>query len=257
MKNAADEAKNAFVDMTFMCQKDQEILHIMHLGKQIALEKPTFAEHLRCLTCNGNQGFYIPHLKTWSCLNKACTQLNAGKHIPLEKKELEVKRECYIDKCNQPIETIEYLKKFASNPFGFIVLVGENGRGKTFAAEAVYQDFVCSSWEKKFITQSELNTLWEEEKKKYGSHSDLVTRFSDYKLLILDDIGTRKPSESFMDFLYVLVDNRYRSKRGTIVTTNKTALEIRELFGDAFLSRVASGKNIRVEGPIDRRMNTF
>jgi DNA replication protein DnaC len=61
-----------------------------------------------------------------------------------------------------------------------------------------------------------------------------------------------------MDFLYWIADQRYenRDTQGTIITTNLNAQSMREIMGDAFTSRVASGICIRHDGP-DRRADKF
>ncbi len=78
------------------------------------------------------------------------------------------------------------------------------------------------------------------------------------KLLVLDDLGTKTPSDTFGDFLYGLIDHRwnFKSTLGTIITTNMNGKITRERFGDAILSRIASGINIRFEGE-DRRILDF
>lgn len=243
-----------FTSMLTPCNPNQEIRHIMHFGKQIPLDEPTLAENVRCRTCNGNTGFYIPHLATWSCLNTTCIQVNAGKEDRKKSNnEVVVIRKSYLDDCKQKEEYLSYFRQYALNPLGFMILAGFNGTGKTYAAKAIYDDFICDLDDKKFINQVELNLLWTDNLQKYNSTSELLKQFCNYKLLVIDDLGTRTPTESFMDFLYALADKRYQEKRGTIITTNMTYKQLREKFGDAFASRVASGKNIRLEGE-DRRI---
>ena len=108
------------------------------------------------------------------------------------------------------------------------------------------------------INQSMLTLKFQEFTEKYGDSNYLLKSMLYPKLLVLDDIGTRKPSDAFMDFLYAVVDYRYenREKCGTIVTTNLNAATMRQSFGDAFVSRAASGKIFRFEGK-DRRINEF
>lgn len=152
-----------------------------------------------------------------------------------------------------------HLNAFAASPRGFVLLSGKNGTGKSYASLEAYNAFSPYrlpdfdhdvAW---FITQAELNLLFSEGNTKY-----LLEELIKSTLLVLDDIGTRTPSEAFMDFLYALVDKRYtlRNKKGTIITTNLNATSMRQMFGDAFVSRVASGKCFRLEGK-DRRFNDF
>lgn len=163
----------------------------------------------------------------------------------------------------QPADIKDFLSNFSQDPKGFVVLAGMNGTGKTYASRAVYNDFSpdVSSLEfddKVFISQTMLNTKWQETMKKFSCSLYLLKQLIYPKMLILDDIGTRKPSESFLDFLYAVVDHRYedRSQKGTIITTNLNSKDMREIFGDAFVSRIGSGRAFRFDGN-DRRIQSF
>lgn len=168
-----------------------------------------------------------------------------------------------IESLDQSEELRCHLNAFAASPRGFILLSGKNGTGKSYAALAAYNAFApyrLPAYDydiARFITQAELNILWNRHQND-GNSGYLLDMFIKTKLLVLDDIGTRTPSEAFMDFLYLVADMRYtkRDSRGTIITTNLTSNSMRDMFGDAFVSRVASGKCFRLEGK-DRRFNEF
>jgi DNA replication protein DnaC len=108
-----------------------------------------------------------------------------------------------------------------------------------------------------FINQADLNERWLHAKNEHGS-LELSGRLKETKLLVLDDLGTKTPSDTFGDFLYGIIDYRWnhRSALGTIITTNMTGKITRERFGDAILSRIASGIQIRFDGE-DRRIVDF
>lgn len=155
----------------------------------------------------------------------------------------------------QSEEMIEYFKNFASNPRGFLLLSGKNGTGKTFSSTRILKAHGSGM----LFTQADLFLDWMEQIKQWKSVSQYyLEKFLTCKVLVIDDLGTRTPSEAFMDFLYILADKRYsmRYDVGTIVTTNLNAKDMREKFGDAFVSRVASGKIFKFEGN-DRRIDEF
>ena len=165
---------------------------------------------------------------------------------------------------NQKEDLKNCLENFCINPYGFILLSGRNGTGKSFSARAVYDRlarFKLPAYDHDdalFITQVELNLQWSKQMQSNGDCLYLLDQLSNTKLLVLDDVGTRTPSEAFMDFLYAISDARFKNKDkvGTIITTNLTSSSMREKFGDAFVSRVASGCCFRLEGE-DRRFNTL
>lgn len=154
-------------------------------------------------------------------------------------------------------QVIEDLQDFAKKPQGFAVFVGKNGRGKTYAATKIYErvspyklparDYDIA-W---IVTQADLNMLFADNE---FSKANLAHRAKETKLFVLDDLGTRSPSEAFLDFLYAVIDYRWqhRGSKGTIITTNMDSTQMRERFGDAVFSRMASGRNYVFSG-VDRR----
>ncbi len=160
-------------------------------------------------------------------------------------------------------EEMEKIVRFARKPLGFLLLSGLNGTGKSFVAEAIYElhtPYKLPYYDKDiayFISQANLNEQWLDAKSQGGS-KEISDRLKGTKLLIIDDLGRKIPSDAFMDFLDALIDERWRSREtvGTIITTNLTGKLVREKLGDAILSRITSGMVIRFEGE-DRRNIDF
>jgi DNA replication protein DnaC len=164
-----------------------------------------------------------------------------------------------ISDINQkPEEYMNAVNQFVSNPCGFFLIAGTNGNGKSFTAKAIYENYFDPTQDKQFWNQAQLNMHWIKTQNEYGDTSYILREILKAPLLVLDDIGTRKPSDPFMDFLYWIADQRHEKKltQGTIITTNLNAQSMREVMGDAFTSRVSSGICIRHDGP-DRRSNKF
>lgn len=158
-------------------------------------------------------------------------------------------------------EVISDLYAYSKNPRGFLLFSGGVGRGKSYAAMQIYHrvsPFRLPAYDHDiawFITQAELNLLFLEAHESTRNSADLLKKTTACKLLVLDDLGTRTPSAAYLDFLYAAVDRRYneRQEKGTIVTTNLDANRIRCEFGEAMLSRIASGRIYKFEGE-DRRL---
>lgn len=164
-------------------------------------------------------------------------------------------------------EQMEKIMAFAKNPKGFLLLAGDNGIGKSFVAKAIYEahsTFKLPYYdmdESFFINQSDLNERWLNSKQE-NCTLELSDRLKKTKLLVLDDLGTRTPSEAFSDFLFAIIDYRWNHKEelGTIITTNMNGKITRERFGDPILSRIVSGVNIRFTRELngeDRRTVDF
>ncbi len=151
----------------------------------------------------------------------------------------------------------EQIKQFALNPKGFMILTGKNGTHKTTIALKCYYRVTPYRLPSRdddkaiFITQAELHARW---KKDFSLEEELIDEMSHTKLFVLDDLGIRSPTDAFNEFLYAIVDRRWREReeKGTIITTNLNAREISERYGKPFFSRVASGIIITMEGEDER-----
>src|SRR5688500_13811602 len=153
-------------------------------------------------------------------------------------------------------QVIEDLQDYINKPYGFVLLTGKNGRGKSYTAMHVYSKLTPYklpardydiAW---FINQADLNMLFSDANEKYGSAIGLAKQLCATRFLVIDDLGTRTPTPAFMDFLYAVIDKRWneRDKKGTMITTNLGSAAIRLDFGDAIGSRILSGRNYVVIG---------
>lgn len=248
---------------THTCDDDKIIVNQIDNGKLIPLPYGTKAKDLHCKTCKGNRGYYNAYWKAWGCGNPDCIPKNRiyetgkekYKEIPSGFHVIE-KPKKMLDDCKQDVEKLAYFNSYVINLKGFLVLAGDNGTGKSYAAKAILYDSSLPNDEKLFITQSDLNFKWLKDLEQWNSSLHLLEKMHEYKLIVIDDLGTRTPTEAFMDFIYNIVNHRFENKKATIITTNMDALEMREKFGEAFTSRVASGKCFRFKGA-DRRSVGF
>lgn len=159
-------------------------------------------------------------------------------------------------------ENRKKLNAFDKEPLGFLVIAGPNGTGKTHVSKIIlhrHTPFTLPCFDSEramFITQDDLNQEWISTIKQFGETSGLKEKYFHTKLLVLDDVGTKPPTEAFQSFLYTLIDYRWnnRSTLGTIINTNLNALEMREKLGEPIFSRVASGVCMKFEGK-DHRWN--
>ena len=86
------------------------------------------------------------------------------------------------------------------------------------------------------------------------SEDEIISRYSEIPVLVLDDLGAEKVSEFAITTLYIILDRRIRECRKTIITTNLSKEEIDATFGARIASRLGGMENIKINMP-DYRKN--
>lgn len=277
------------------CDPEQEILHVMANGQK-HLEFPKRAKDVVCPLCGKDEGFYIPHGKTWSCCNEECIFKNAGwlgygekfysmgikyrfdiscyKCFP-HLEEYERNRNLGIissivdyskhgiekhlehasfKDCHQSDEIQKKFKDCTLSKRGITILSGKNGIGKTYMSVCAMKEFVKRNASCRFISFPKMRMEWLEIKRASESELSFLESLCNCDFLVLDDMGLTTPTESFLDFVYLLLDRRHQPPKTTIITTNLTGKEVIEKFGEAIFSRIASGHVFKMEGK-DKRIN--
>ena len=111
-----------------------------------------------------------------------------------------------------------------------LLLMGGYGSGKTFYASAIANevrrkgDFILIGTLSKLIQEinadfSRNRTAWE-------------TKISTYPLMVLDDLGMERDTDYNLEQMENIIDVRYRSRKPTIITTNLSPDEIKNIKGD-------------------------
>jgi DNA replication protein DnaC len=154
-----------------------------------------------------------------------------------------------------------------------LYLQGKAGRGKSFIASAI----LCASITAQLranIPQEKIakhlhfvgaNELICEIRSSFGSahHAsrdaktdiDIIDQYSNYDVLVLDDLGVNKPTEFVIQVFDMIVDFRYKSRgRKTIITSNLTLNELAEKYDDRIASRIAGMCEVLEVVGEDRRM---
>ena len=258
--------------ISYSCQIDPDrvVARIVTKNGCIDLPIPTKAKDLCCPNCGSVDGFLNSPWDAWSCLEEKCLSLHVNakspKSLQLKKDEIFPEEVPYtpsrrddgvpiiyqsarLHDCHLPKDQKEVLAQMASDPKGVLVLFGPSGVGKTWSACATLND----SWEKKetsimFVNVSDLYLRWKECTRKQESDLILASMYRNADLLLVDDIGTRSPTDSFLDFLYAIVNFRINHSKATIFTTNMNGSQMRDKFGEALTSRICSGSILKIEG---------
>lgn len=115
-------------------------------------------------------------------------------------------------------------KKVKAENLG-LLLWGDVGTGKSFVAACIANALleqgipVLMTNFSKILNQ--MGAIYSEERYRY------IASFSNYSLLILDDLGIERSTEYALEQVYAVIDERYKSGLPVIITTNLKIAEIR------------------------------
>lgn len=142
----------------------------------------------------------------------------------------------------------EWIKK-AEN----LLIISATGSGKSYIAQAIGNAAMRKEISAFYVTMSDLERMLDESRAN-GTYYRLIDQLSDVELLILDDLFTTAPSQSFVTELFHLIDLR-EGRTSTIVCSQSTPDVWYEVIGieviaDSLLNRlVKNARVITIEGP--------
>lgn len=116
----------------------------------------------------------------------------------------------------------------ASQDNSGLILSGKRGTGKTHLAVAIGLEAMHHGRQSKFYLVNELlDELRDANANDWERYNALMSSCKEVPCLILDDLGKERSTSAGLDYLYQIVDFRYRHELQTVITTN--ALSIEEL----------------------------
>ena len=105
-----------------------------------------------------------------------------------------------------------------------LLLIGPCGSGKTHLAVAALLEIIDSGKPGRLLFRN-FQDLIQEIQGSFDSDdapskSEILRPLLDVDLLVLDELGSQKPSMFVQDILYYVINSRYNAQRTTIFTTN-------------------------------------
>ncbi len=137
-------------------------------------------------------------------------------------------------------KNLAYIKKYINNfPTGEnLLLVGATGLGKTHISIAIANEVIDKGYGVFYSSAEYLITKLQKEK--FGKTND-DTSYNDAAiecdLLILDDLGTEFNTQFSKSIIYDIVNTRILTKKPTIINTNLSMHEIKEMYTSRIASR--------------------
>lgn len=123
---------------------------------------------------------------------------------------------------NAGAEAVRFVHDWPAVDHG-ILIIGPVGRGKTHLAVAILQDLIRQKAVRGIFC--DFTDLLSRIQATFGRNADenpdeILSPYRDAELLVLDELGARRPTEWAREVLYGLLNTRYNRNRITILTTN-------------------------------------
>ncbi len=116
---------------------------------------------------------------------------------------------------------------YAEDPYGWLLLIGKNGCGKTHLAAAIANRHLARG---SLVLFTVVTELLDHLRATFAPNStevydQLFARMREAELLVLDDLGAQQSSPWANEKLFQLLNYRYNSRFPTIITTNNLGLQ--------------------------------
>lgn len=142
---------------------------------------------------------------------------------------------------NQALLTAkEYAENFDSNIKHGLYFYGRPGSGKTHLACAITKYIIKTKLIPVIFVQSIDLLLELRDFDKKVSELEMIERFTNIPLLIIDDFGTEKLTDWAQQVFYKIINDRLLTKKPIIITTNYNLQELENRLGERISSRIAS-----------------
>ncbi len=129
----------------------------------------------------------------------------------------------------------ELLTQLKMKEYILLLLCGDTGLGKTYMSQALANTIIYNAVDPEYSAL--YTTHFEMERKlrasmngKGLSELDLIQKYKNYRLLIIDELGRGTISEYMMNTLEYIISERLARERRTILITNKSPEELRTIF---------------------------
>lgn len=148
-------------------------------------------------------------------------------------------------KQKKAVEAAQWLLNNLDSGSPGLIFLGNNGTGKNHLASAIVREAITKYKKTALITKvRKLDRAIKETWKKDGLESEAIKLFSQPDLLVIDEIGLQRGSETELLHLAEIIDDRYEAMKPTILCGNVTLAELKEIIGDRAIDRFREGGKV-------------
>lgn len=244
IENAKKESEGQKIDTTKLFQIDEKI---KKLKEKYHLENAKI--EYECNICNDN-GYIDGNM--CKCLKREISKilLEGSGFEKLEKFENSSKsssNEVLYSKMK------EWCNKKSDKTL--IYIAGPTGVGKTHLIKCMANELIENGKVIKLVSAFNMNQNFKEFRK--SMHEEILNQYLSPEVLFVDDLGTEpKYKDITIEFLYLIINERKMKKLPTIITSNLSLADIRDIYDERIYSRIVDRQtsiNIYFDGQ-DRRI---
>ncbi len=153
---------------------------------------------------------------------------------------------------NNVLDNVKKLYSFAENYTNkenpektFVTICGKVGVGKTYLTECMLNEYIKQNKFVQFITSFELNNIFlNYHLANIENKKEILDYILNCDVLVIDDLGTENILKNVtVEYLYLIISERQRNKKITIITTNLNPNEISEKYDERIFSRLCDKQN--------------
>jgi len=202
-----------------------------------------------------------------SCLKELCRQeqLQEVKNLSCGQNDFaDFRLDYYSDRVDPKIGVSPWMlmennlrtaRRFVQQFQGNLLLVGGTGLGKTFLSSCIATAIAEQGYSVTYESAAHLFGNMEKDRFNPDEKTQqIVRRYAECDLLIIDDLGTELPGNFVTAALYNLVNDRLLARKPMVISTNLTVDEIRSRYSAQIASRLQGsftgltffGEDIRV-----------
>ena len=139
-----------------------------------------------------------------------------------------------------------FIKNFNSD-YHNLFFYGTVGTGKSFLSGCVAKELIESGHSVIYFSAAGLFDLLSKNSFDYKNREELRETYADLyqcDLLIVDDLGTELTNQFVTSQLFALLNERHMGKKATMISTNLSLKELRNIYSDRIFSRITSNYEI-------------
>ena len=126
-----------------------------------------------------------------------------------------------------------------------LIFLGSNGTGKNHLSIAIVREAIEKCGKTALITKvRKLDRAIKEAWRNDGYESAAIKKFIEPYILVIDEVGLQRGSETEMLHLAEVIDERYEAMKPTILCGNLTLAELTGIIGDRAIDRFREGGHI-------------